>query len=148
VGEAFACEHPAVTVLETAVVTAVERSGRLEHGLQELANYFGGLAQRVPSSSSVRLSILHPALRHFRSRRPDACFSRAAAVPHPNVRRLFFVYAVAAVIALLVPMLGNVAATSAVVDRLLRTVPLIGKIRRSFALSRFCTVTKSSSMPA
>jgi len=141
VGEAFASEHPAITVLETAVVTAVERSGRLEHGLQELSNYFGGLAQ---ARAVILKRCIYPFfLLHF------GVFVLSAPTlvlqgPRPFVAQTFgvllCVYAVAAVIAILVPMLGNVGATSAAIDRLLRTVPLIGKIRRSFALSRFCTV--------
>ena len=141
VGEAFACEHPAVTVLETAVVTAVERSGRLEHGLQELANYFGGLAQAraiILKRCAYPLFILHFGI--FTLAAPTLVLQGVRPFLIQTFGVLIFVYAVAAVIALLLPMLGNVAATSAAVDRLLRTVPLIGKIRRSFALSRFCTV--------
>jgi type IV pilus assembly protein PilC len=141
VGEAFACEHPAVTVLETAVVTAVERSGRLEHGLQELANYFGGLAQAravILKRCAYPFFLLHFGV--FALAVPTLVFQGIRPFVMQTFGVLLGFYAVVAVIAFLVPMLGNIAATSVSVDRLLRTVPLIGKIRRSFALSRFCTV--------
>ncbi|MEI9893039.1 MAG: hypothetical protein WDN28_03780 [Chthoniobacter sp.] len=38
------------------------------------------------------------------------------------------------------PLLRDFGAVSGVLDRLLNAVPVIGTIRRSFALSRFCTV--------
>jgi type IV pilus assembly protein PilC len=141
VGEAFACEHPAVTVLETAVLTAVERSGRLEHGLQELANYFGGLAQAratIIKRCAYPFFLLHFGI--FALAVPTLIFRGIQPFVMQTFGVLLGVYAVAAVIAFLMPMLGNIAATSVSVDRLLRTVPLIGRIRRSFALSRFCTV--------
>lgn len=141
VGEAFACEHPSITVLETAVVTAVENSGRLEHGLQELANYFGGLAQAravVLKRCAYPLFLLHFGI--FVLAAPTLVLQGLRPFISQTFGVLLCVYAVAAVVALLIPLLGNAAATSVAIDRLLRTVPLIGKIRRSFALSRFCSV--------
>jgi type IV pilus assembly protein PilC len=49
------------------------------------------------------------------------------------------VYGIALVIALAVPLLSDTGATSRVVDSLLRCIPLIGAIRRNFAVSRFCS---------
>jgi type II secretory pathway component PulF len=51
---------------------------------------------------------------------------------------LLVFYGVIALFALIIPLLRDAGATSSSTDWLLRRIPLIGKIRRAFALSRFC----------
>ncbi len=141
VGEAFAAQRPAVTPLEASVLTAVEKSGQLDHGLRELSEYFGSLAQ---ARALVIRRIQYPVfLLHF-----GIIVLAAPTLVLKSSREFFrevgttfiFIYAAAAIVAMVVPVLRDAGATSAAVDRLLRCVPLLGKVRRSFALSRFCTV--------
>jgi type II secretory pathway component PulF len=141
VGDAFAAGRPAITVLEATVVGAGERSGRLDHGLQELSDYFGSLAQ---ARATVIKRLAYPVfLLHFGIiilAVPKFFMEDARAFFVQAFGTLGAIYAVAALIAVLVPLLSDAGATNAAIDRLLRAVPLLGKIRRSFALSRFCTV--------
>ena len=51
---------------------------------------------------------------------------------------LVLVYGIALIVALLIPLLRDAGATSAALDSLLRLLPLFGKIRRAFAIARFC----------
>ena len=51
VGEAFAAQRSEITPLEASVLTAVEKSGQLDHGLRELSDYFGALAVTSTSKS-------------------------------------------------------------------------------------------------
>ena len=141
VGEAFAAQRPAVTPLEASVLTAVEKSGQLDHGLRELSDYFGSLAQ---ARALVIRRIQYPVfLLHF-----GIIVLGAPVLVLKGSREFFrqvgttfiFIYAAAAIVAMVAPVLRDAGATSAAVDRLLGCVPLIGKVRRSFALSRFCTV--------
>src|SRR5207248_760947 len=68
-------------------------------------------------------------------------FSAGASAYGRQVGMLFLIfYGLLAVVALAAPLLRDIGAVSAGIDRLLITFPLIGDIRRSFALSRFCTV--------
>jgi type II secretory pathway component PulF len=55
-----------------------------------------------------------------------------------TVGLLFVLYAIAAIIALSVPLLADLGANSGTMDALLRAFPMLGKMRRSLAVSRFC----------
>lgn len=141
VGEAFAAQPSIVSQLEIAVVSAVEKSGQLERGLSELSLYFGALNQ---ARQSVIKRCLYPAfLLHF-----GILILNAPTVFTKDLQHylrdvgtaFFFVYGVALIVALAVPLLRDFGAVNGLFDRLINAVPVIGTIRRSFALSRFCTV--------
>jgi type II secretory pathway component PulF len=51
---------------------------------------------------------------------------------------LILVYGIVLVIALLVPLLRDAGAKSALLDRLLRRLPLVGRIREALSTARFC----------
>jgi type IV pilus assembly protein PilC len=141
ISEAFTGSRPAVSALEASVVGAADRSGRLEHGLKQLSDSFGALAQ---ARSTVITKSLYPLfVLHF------GIFAMALPVLfteglEPYLRAtgptLLVVYGIFAALALLGPALRDAGSTSATADRLLRRVPLIGKVRRAFALARFCLV--------
>jgi type II secretory pathway component PulF len=141
VGEAFAKTGGAVTVLEVAVISAVEKSGQLDRGLSELSAYFGSLDK---ARKAILTRCAYPVfLLHFGIFALSAPTIFLKDVHHFWVEvgtALFFVYGTAAIIALLVPLLRDGAAANAGIDRLLITLPVLGNIRRFFALSRFCTV--------
>ena len=141
VGEAFSAQRPAVTPLEASVLTAVEKSGQLDHGLRELSEYFASLAQ---ARALVIKRIQYPVfLLHFGILvlgAPTLVLKSGREFIREIGTTFIFIYAVAAIVAMVAPLLRDAGATSAAIDRLLRCVPLVGKVRRSFALSRFCTV--------
>lgn len=141
VGEAFTAQHPAITPLEAAVITAVEKSGQLDHGLRELSAYFGALAH---ARATVIKRLTYPVfLLHFGILilgAPALVLKGGPAFLREIGPPFVLLYAAFAVIAMLTSLLRDAGAGSAIMDSLLRAIPLLGKVRRSFALSRFCTV--------
>ncbi|HEY3897945.1 MAG TPA: type II secretion system F family protein [Chthoniobacter sp.] len=143
VGESFAAQPEIVTPLEAAVISAVEKSGQLERGLHELSVYFGALNKArgtIIRHSAYPVFVLHVCIL-------------IAGVPKQVIQNgsvggycrdvgttLLFVYATAFVVGVGAILLRKIAAENSILDRLLITIPVLGTIRRSFALSRFCTV--------
>jgi type II secretory pathway component PulF len=127
--------------MERSSVAALERTGRLDEGLDQLGKYFEAMARaraEIFRRSAYPLFILH--LGVLLMYLPLIFTSGAGATEYlkkTGVLLLFF-YGIVAIAAFVVPILRDSGATSAAVDRLLRMIPLIGKIRRAFALSRFC----------
>jgi type II secretory pathway component PulF len=59
VAEAFAAQRPNVSEMEAGIVAAVERAGRLDRGLTQLAAYFGALdAARSSALNRPRTKLL------------------------------------------------------------------------------------------
>lgn len=141
VGEAFSALPSIITPLESAVVTAVEKSGQLERGFRDLSEYFGALekARRtLLARCAYPVFMLHLGVLILNA---SLIFTASMDVYWRTVgSRFLFIYAVVAVVALATPLLREMGEISAVIDRLLITFPVLGQIRRSFALSRFCTV--------
>jgi type II secretory pathway component PulF len=139
VGEAFAAQRPAVSELEAGIVSAVERAGRLDRGLAQLAEYFGALDA---ARAGVIRKIAYPVfVLHFGILVlgvPTLMASGLRAYVRETGFILALFYGVAIVIGLAVPLLRDLGSISARVDALLRMIPLIGGIRRDFAVARFC----------
>jgi type II secretory pathway component PulF len=140
IAESFALLRSTVSEMEIGIIAAVERTGRLEHGFAQLAEYFGALAQ---AQSNVLKRSAYP------------MFVLLLGVLMTNIKVLFtgggingyirntlitFAVIVGAglVIAVTAYFLNKVAARNAAIDGFLLRVPLFGKMRRAFALSRFC----------
>lgn len=141
VGEAFAAARPAIGRLEVSVLEAVERSGRLEHGLKQLADSFAALAQAraiVFRKAAYPIFVLHFGI--FALALPTLMNKGLEPYLKETGMRLLAFYAIGAAALLIGPALRDSGATSASADRLLRMIPLIGKVRRTFALARFCLV--------
>jgi type II secretory pathway component PulF len=127
--------------LERSSLAALERTGRLEDGLQQLAGYYEALNRsrgEIISRSAYPIFILHlgALLVHL-----PLIFTAGAGATEYLKKTGFILlvfYGVIALFALLIPLLRDSGATSSSTDWFLRKIPLIGKIRRSFALSRFC----------
>ncbi len=140
VAEAFAAQRPGISEMEAGIVAAVERAGRLDRGLTQLAAYFGALD--AARSSAVKRAAYPIFVLHFGILALGVKTLVTDGVG-PYVREvgslLLLVYGIALVIALAVPLLSDVGATSRAVDSLLRCIPLIGTIRRNFSVSRFCS---------
>ena len=140
VGEAFARQHPAVGEMEIGVIAAVERAGKLEAGLAQLSEYFGALEQArvgILKKCAYPAFVLHFGV--FTLSLKTLLFGGGLV---PYLRETFgflaLLYGIALVIALVVPLLRDAGSQSAMLDSLLRTVPLIGGIRRALSTSRFC----------
>ena len=118
VGEAFAAQRPAVTPLEASVLTAVEKSGQLDHGLRELSEYFGSLAQ---ARATVIKRLAYPLfLLHFGViilAVPKLFTAGAQAFFAQTLGTLIFVWACIVIVAMGAPLLSNAAASSAGLDQ-------------------------------
>ena len=140
VSEAFAAQRPTISEMEAGIVAAVERAGRLDRGLTQLATYFGAL--EAARSSAWKKAAYPIFVLHFGILALGVKTLVTDGVG-PFVREvgmlLLLVYGIALVVALAVPLLADTAATSPAVDRLLRCLPLIGSLRKNFAVSRFCS---------
>jgi type IV pilus assembly protein PilC len=140
VAEAFAAQRPGVSEMEAGIVAAVERAGRLDRGLMQLATYFGAL--EAARSTALKRAAYPIFVLHFGILALGVKTLVTQGVG-PYVREvgslLLLVYGIALVIALAVPLLSDAGATSRVMDALLRSIPLIGSIRRNFAVFRFCS---------
>ncbi len=139
VGESFARQRPAVGEMEIGVIAAVERAGKLEQGLAQLAEYFGALDR---ARAGLLKKCAYPAfVLHFGVFVMSLTTLMTRGLV-PYLRETFgllaLLYGVALVIALLVPLLRDAGSTSALLDGLLRTLPLVGKIRRALSTARFC----------
>ncbi|MEQ1853101.1 MAG: type II secretion system F family protein, partial [Chthoniobacteraceae bacterium] len=141
VAEALAAGAPFIAPLEAGMCTASDRAGRLESGLAHASEYYAALAEarsRMWSRSAYPLFVLHigfvalslPAI--FAADGGIDAFLKSLGVA---VGALWFTILVAGVI---LRALLAAAHTSTTLDRLLRSIPLLGKVRRAFALSRFC----------
>ncbi|MEP6668991.1 MAG: type II secretion system F family protein [Chthoniobacter sp.] len=141
VGEAFAAQPSIVTPLEIAVISAVEKSGHLERGLSELSEYFGSLHQarvKIRDRCAYPIFLLHFGILVLNV--PTMVLKDAHQYWHDVGTAFFFFYGAILIVALATPLLRDGAEGIAALDRLLISIPLLGNIRRAFALSRFCTV--------
>lgn len=140
IGEALAAQRPGVGDLEISLVVAGERSGRLDHGLAQLAEYFGALA--AAREGMLRQCAYPVFLLHFAvllGGLPTLIVGAGlAAYLRGTLGALALIYAIVLVLALLIPLLLEAGAGSAALDALLRRLPLLGKVRRAFATARFC----------
>ena len=140
---AFAQLQPAFGSLEMALVAAADSSGRLEQAFAYLSNYFGSLytvRSGIIRQAAWPLIQLHLGILIF------AGLGQFMATH--TISLALFVWQCGEAFAVLylggaLLWLGGVfllktARTNTSLDRFLGSIPLIGKLRRNMALSRFC----------
>jgi len=138
--EAFDALRPELGPLERATLSALARTGRLDFGLQRLAEYFGVLARArstMLQHSAYPLVILHLGILLLNVQILVGPGGLPAYLKETGTVFLLL-YGVAAVLALVIPAVHDLGSKSGTIDDLLRTVPLFGKARRALAVSRFC----------
>lgn len=140
VGGAFAAQRPAVSHLEASIVSACDRSGRLEQGCVYLSGYFGKLddaRQFIIKKSAYPVFVLHFGV--FVLALPRLVLGGSG---HDYLNATFgfllLLYGCCFIVALLASILTHEGALQPFTDRLLRLIPGVGKMRRAFALARFC----------
>ena len=140
VGEAFASLHPAVSRLEISVLDACDRSGRLDQGSVYLSEYFAKLdtARRL----IIRKSLYPIFVLHLGAFVLPATKLVWGGGQNDYLKESFgflaLIYAGCIVVAFLTAFLMHEGTQSPLTDRFLRLIPSVGKMRRAFALSRFC----------
>ena len=137
VGDAFSATP--LSEMERATLAGLARSGKMDAGLQQLSSYFGALHS---ARSEVIRRLRYPLfLLHFGVLSLNAVLLVTAGVGE-YLRRtgtvLAIFYAGLAVLAVLIRLTQDAGATLPPVDDFLRMLPFLGKVRRSFAVSRFC----------
>ena len=141
IGEAFHLAAPIVSPMEASVITSLERGGKLEHGFQQLAGYFEALAlarKLILRKSAYPIFVLHFGI--FSMALPKLMEGGTGAVLWSTAPTLAIVYAGALVAALFLPSLRDFGTNSPALDRLARTLPMLGKVRSCFANARFCMI--------
>ena len=142
VSEALALGIPLIAPLEAGIFAAGDRAGRLETSLDHVSEYYAALASargRIWSRLAYPLFVLHLAFIALSLPlifAPDGgmdAFLRAVGIAIGGI--WFTILAGGAIIRALL----SSAELHVLPDRFLRTLPLFGKLRRAFALSRFCT---------
>ncbi|MEO6787719.1 MAG: type II secretion system F family protein [Chthoniobacteraceae bacterium] len=142
VGEAMPAGTPLISPLEACVFVASDRAGRLDAGLEQASRYYAALAEartRMRSRLAYPVFVVHFALLILPLPlvfAPDGglvSYFKAVGTAIGGLWLCVFL------IAALVRALVSAATKHLVFDRLLSMVPLFGKLRRSFALSRFCS---------
>ena len=148
VAGAFARLRPTVGSMEVALIEASDRSGRLEQAFQYLATYFGTLDEvragilKQATWPAVQLHLAAFVLS-FVSTYVLATVGGGGAFNTGSFLRqvantLGLFYAAAGALIGGGYALTIAGRTSVDVDALLAVLPLVGKLRRNLALSRFC----------
>ncbi len=148
VAGAFARLRPTVGSMEVALIEASDRSGRLEQAFQYLASYFGTLDE---VRAGIIKQAIWPAVQlhlaafvlSFASTYVAATVGGGGAFNTESfvgqvVNTLGLFYVVAAALIGGGYALTLAGRTSIGVDTFLAALPLVGKLRRNLALSRFC----------
>ena len=141
VAEALTAGAPFIAPLEAGMFTASDRAGRLENGLAHASEYYGALAEarsRMWSRAAYPLFVLHIG---FIALSLPIIFA-----PGGGAEAFVKTITIAAACLWLAILGGgflfgallSAAAQNVALDRLFRSIPVLGKLRRSFALSRFC----------
>jgi type IV pilus assembly protein PilC len=139
-GEAIAAQRPEVSELEIGVITAGEKSGRLEYGMAQLAEYHAAFAtarEGILKKCAYPAFVLHFGIFLF-PLKSLIVSGDVTAYLRETFGVLALIYGIMLVLYLLIPLVRDFGSQSAALDSLLRLIPRIGKLRRAFATSRFC----------
>lgn len=140
VAEAFTSQQPQLGALETGIFIASDRAGRLDQGLAHAAEYYEAIAAaqgQLWSKMAYPLFILHfsalstAVVQGFRGDGFDVAL-------RSFIMMCAGIWATIFAVRFLYRLLLSTASRSGALDRALCLLPPFGKLRRSFALSRFC----------
>lgn len=144
IADSFGRDTPQITELETSIIAAGERGGRLPAAFQHLADYFGMLAA---ARRDARQAMVYPlVLLHlgvFVATVPAALMrgdTGLAGILRGFLLTLLVIYAVGFAAWLGIRASLRAAPDRPGVDRMLNRIPFLGKARRSMAMARFTKV--------
>ncbi|MGK0189500.1 MAG: type IV pilus assembly protein PilC, partial [Verrucomicrobiales bacterium] len=129
-----------VSELEKSILSSAEKGGRLEEGFSHLADYFAlldstrGQIFRNALYPIVMVHVAIPLSAFITSQFTDATFMATL------FKWMLVIYGIGGVVLLLALFLVRKGKSSVLIDRFLNALPLIGKARRSMALTRWCKV--------
>lgn len=136
------------STLELSLIESGERSGRLGEACLHLAHYFTTWHKGI---RSARGAMVYPLLLlHVGVILPEVTrnimMGAMGHVTHPAaaiIWRIAIFWLVLLALALVWRTLSRIAVRSEAVDRVINMLPLIGAVRRHWALARFCQVFHS-----
>lgn len=140
VASAFAQLRPTIGDMEVALISASSHTGRLEHALSYLSDYFGTLGElRATIIKKLLWPLIELHIGVLLVPIVPAVTSQDWSKYGLQCASIFAViYALGIGLFLLASFLVKSAQTQPGADRLLRMVPLVGALRRNMALNRFC----------
>lgn len=135
-------QHTKAVPLEVSLLAAGERGGRLEGAFEHLARYY---ELRQKSKDKAIAALIYPlVLLHLGLVLPDipkfVTGDSASGVMGQILLHVAMAWALIGGLGFLAWWAVKAAATSPVMDGLLNAIPLIGGVRRHWALARFCQV--------
>ncbi|RBP45266.1 type II secretory pathway component PulF [Roseimicrobium gellanilyticum] len=149
VAEAVA-KNGATRPLETSLLAAGEKGGRLENSFEHLASYYD-LRQR--SRDKAIGALIYPfILLHLGLFVPDfggIMQGKGLGGLLPDfLNRLIIAWTLILAVGIAAKMALKAATTSTAIDGLLNSIPLVGGVRRHWALARFCQVFQTCLLAA
>lgn len=140
VAEACVSARPTISAMEGAVLTAVERAGSLDRGLEQLSQHFGAVAT---AQGQIRARLAYPAfllvlgilLLNLPKLLGPQCvqgYVKTVGLLFGGMLLFLFLLNVART------MIANAATFSSTAERFLRALPIVGGMHRAFVMSRFC----------
>ncbi|MGA3171750.1 MAG: type II secretion system F family protein [Chthoniobacteraceae bacterium] len=148
-GDALLQMRPAISDLEAGIIGAAGRSGKLDHGCEQLSRYFESLdraRKQIIARSMYPLVMLHLII-------PMAAFGIVrieSLMQMPGTSYVWLIlipfavlYGAAAALWLLWRALSSAARSSAAADTFLSRIPGLGAVRDKFALARFFTTLEA-----
>lgn len=140
VAGAVAATSLSISDLEKSIIASAEKGGRLEEGFDHLADYFSLLQAtraQIIQNALYPIVMVHVAV-------PLSAFIThqftGASFLGTLLTRMGIVYALVGAAVFLASFLIKKGRTSIAVDRMLNALPVVGKARRSLALTRWCKV--------
>lgn len=143
-------QHTDAVALETSLLAAGERGGRLESACEHLAHYYD---LRQKSKAKALGALIYPLiLLHFGLVLPELpkfiTGDSMAEVLGQIAVRLGIVWVLLGGLGFAAWTAMRLAATSTAADQLLNAIPLVGGVRRHWALARFCQVFQTGLLAA
>ena len=150
IGQAVGAAVPSPGGLDTAVISASERAGKLDEGFTELAEYHDVLSR---AWSQVRAGLIYPLILVHLGALLPLIFKGFVGNDWPGaiattLFTLLVVYLLLAACVLGGSALAHASSNSPGIDRALRRVPLAGGLKEALSLWRFCFVLRSHVLAA
>ncbi|MEO8353912.1 MAG: type II secretion system F family protein [Chthoniobacteraceae bacterium] len=143
VAEVFRSQDRELGIMESSVLGAAERTGRMDEVLHELADYHGALAsarEKALTKLYYPIFVFHfgVLLLSVPKLVTQGEGSGLEAYLRTTLGTFAVVYLAVFILWQIVQLLRKLATRNAAIDRILNWIPVIGAVRRNFALSRFC----------
>ncbi|MEZ5325356.1 MAG: type II secretion system F family protein [Verrucomicrobiales bacterium] len=140
VADAISNSSLSVSELEKSILKSAEKGGRLEEGFDHLSDYFSLLdstRKQIIRNALYPIAMIHvavPLSAFVTSTFTDATFVATL------IKWFVIIYGIGAALGFATWFMIKKGKTSIAVDRFLNSIPVVGKARRSLALTRWCKV--------